>query len=366
MKRILIGIGLLVLLVSACAEPVEQQAANHPQVYTPDVLPDSLTPLAEAEDLGYSPEQIASLESLEMMDEYPLYSMHYFGDYATGNLGDIDFQTNEEDGQQKRSGWACSLFTAFTDSDGKLYGRNFDWEYSPAVLLYTDPPDGYASVSMVDIAYLGYEGSRGRQLLDLPLSELDRLLDAPSLPFDGMNEFGLAVGMAAVPATQQPHHPELETIDSLMVIRLMLDHAQNVEEALAIFNQFNLDWGSGPPLHYLIADRTGKSILLEYWEGETMVYENQGSWQAATNFLQSAHPEDLAGNCHRYDTLTKTLGSSKENFTAEDALHLLSDVSQGNTQWSIVYGLSDGEIRVVMGQVYDHVLTARLEMAGED
>lgn len=97
-----------------------------------------------------------------------------------------------------------------------------------------------------------------------------------------------------------------------------------------------------------------------------MVYENQGSWQAATNFLQSAHPEDLAGNCHRYDTLTKTLGSSKENFTAEDALHLLSEVSQGNTQWSIVYGLSDGEIRVVMGQVYDHVLTARLEMAGED
>jgi len=219
---------------------------------------------------------------------------------------------------------------------------------------------------MVDIAYLGFGGSRGRQLLDLPLSELDQLLDAPYLPFDGMNEFGLAVGMAAVPATAQPNRPELETIDSLMVIRLMLDHARNVEEALTIFNQYNLDWGSGPALHYLIADRTGRSILLEYWGGETRVFENEGSWQAATNFLQAAHSEDLSGYCHRYDAITEVLGRSEESFEPKDALQLLADVSQANTQWSIVYDLSDGEIRVVMGQVYENVLTARLEMVGED
>ena len=36
-----------------------------------------------------------------------------------------------------------------------FYGRNFDWEFSPALLLFTDPPDGYASVSMVDLTFLG-------------------------------------------------------------------------------------------------------------------------------------------------------------------------------------------------------------------
>ena len=366
MKRKRIMLVLLVFLVTACDTPGHQQAVTTPSLFEPEGILETLTPLSESEDSGYSPEQVASLESLEMMDDYPLYSMHYYAVYETVEVGELNFQATEEGGQQNGYGWACSLFASFNDPVNKLYGRNFDWEFSPAVLLYTDPPDGYASVSMVDIAYLGFGGSRAHQLLDLPLSELDSLLSAPYLPFDGMNEYGLAVGMAAVPATEQPDRPELETIDSLMVIRLMLDHARNVDEALTIFNQYNLDWGSGPALHYLIADRTGRSLLLEYWGGETIVFEIQGSWQAATNFLQSAYPEDLSGNCHRYDAISEALRRSKESFTAKDALQLLADVSQPNTQWSVVYGLSDGTIRIVMGQVYEQVVTTNLDMASDD
>ena len=364
MKRIQIGLLWLVFLGTACSIPDDQQARKTTQVFEPEMIPETLTPLPEVEDLGYSPEQIASLESLKLMDDFPLYSMDYYGSYETVDVAGNDFLVLG--GQQNSDGWACSLFASFNDPENKLYGRNFDWEYSPAVLLFTDPTDGYASVSMVDIAYLGFGGSRGRQLLELPLSELDRLLDAPYLPFDGMNEYGLAVGMAAVPASGQPDRPELETIDSLMVIRLMLDHARNVDEALAIFNQYNLDWGSGPALHYLIADRTGRSILLEYWNGETMKFESQGPWQAATNFLQSGHPEDQSGYCHRYDAISEALGRSEEIFLTEDAMQLLADVSQTNTQWSVVYSLSDGNIRIVMGQVYEQVVTTRLDMANDD
>ena len=52
----------------------------------------------------------------------------------------------------------CSLFAALGDPENRLFGRNFDWRYSPALLLFTDRPagGGYASVSMVDIAYLGF------------------------------------------------------------------------------------------------------------------------------------------------------------------------------------------------------------------
>jgi Flp pilus assembly protein TadD len=32
-----------------------------------------------------------------------------------------------------------------------FYGRNFDWDFSPALLLFTNPPDGYASVSRGDL-----------------------------------------------------------------------------------------------------------------------------------------------------------------------------------------------------------------------
>jgi hypothetical protein len=47
---------------------------------------------------------------------------------------------------------------------------------------------------------------------------------------------------------------------------------------------------------------------------------------------------------------------------ADAALDLLARVAQPHTQWSVVYGLDSGEIRVVMGQAYERVHTFFLEM----
>src|SRR5512135_1360165 len=148
-------------------------------------------------------EQAATLGSLELVDDYPLYTMHYTASYsgragpatAPRSVAALDFPAQGT----CRAEWGCSLFAALGNENNRLLGRNFDWEFSPALLLFTDPEDGYASVSMVDIAYLGFQGDRSRNLTSLPLEDRRRLLDAPALPFDGMNEEGLAVGMAAVP-----------------------------------------------------------------------------------------------------------------------------------------------------------------------
>lgn len=200
------------------------------------------------------------LGSLQKVDEYPLYVMYFEGSYeefrAEGGTHGEQSSTWLPVGRH----WACSLFAALGDPKNNLFGRNFDWRYSPALLLYTDPPDGYASVTMVDIAYLGFEGDRAQQLTDLPLKERRQLLDAPRWPFDGMNEYGLAVGMAAVPSSSVPVDPEKPTIGSLQAIREMMDHAKNVEEAIELVGGYNIDMSGGPPIHYLIADASGNSV----------------------------------------------------------------------------------------------------------
>jgi hypothetical protein len=226
------------------------------------------------------------------------------------------------------------------------YGRNFDWRYSPALLLFTDPPDGYASVSMVDIAYLGLADG----VTDLPLSGRRALLDAPFWPFDGMNEHGLVVGMAAVPESAMPHDPEVETIDSLAVIREMLDRARDVDEALDIMQSYNIDWSGGPALHYLLADATGRSVLVEFYQGEMVLIPNETNWHLATNFLRSSVGEFDQGQCWRYDTIAQRLAQAEGRLTTQEAMALLDDVSQSNTQWSIVYGITTGEISVAMGR----------------
>ncbi len=205
--------------------------------------------IRQAAETGLSERQATTLNSLEKVDDYPLYTMHFYGSSETS-------WASPEDGHELAnanlpSTWACSLFAAMGDAS-KFYGRNFDWDFSPALLLFTHPTKGYTSVSMVDMAYLGVD-DKARTLTELPLDQRRALLQAPALPFDGMNEHGLVVGMAAVSSGNMQPDPSKQTIDSLRVIRKMLDQASNVDEALAILQRYNIDWGGGPPLHYLIA-----------------------------------------------------------------------------------------------------------------
>jgi hypothetical protein len=313
--------------------------------------------------------QAATLNSLHQVDDWPLYVMHYRGAYAqasAGEGGDLDEVRALAAPSTARPAWACSLFAALGDPASSLFGRNFDWQHSPAVLLFADPPateasPAYASVSMVDIAYLGFLGERAQGVDRLPLAERRALLQAPTLPFDGMNERGLAIGMAAVSSGHMPVDPDKETLDSLRVMREVLDHAADVDEALAILDNYNIDFGGGPPLHYLIADRTGRALLVEFYRGERIVHRNQGPWHLATNFIVSSVATPT-GHCHRYDTLDALLADSRGQLTPGGAMDALDAVAQPSTQWSIAYNLGSGQVQVAMGGDDGRVHTFKLKV----
>ncbi|RLC71101.1 MAG: hypothetical protein DRJ03_30690, partial [Chloroflexi bacterium] len=303
--------------------------------------------------LSQAEAEAVTLDSLEMVDDYPLYTMRYYGAYSQ--------RASSADGVANPA-WACSLFAALGNADNLLYGRNFDWEYSPALLLFTNPPDGYGSVSMVDIAYL-VDAGQVRTLTDLPLEDRRPLLDAPLWPFDGMNERGLVVGMAAVPPGDMQPDPNKETVGSLGVIREMLDHAANVDEAVAILKSYNIDMEGGPAIHYLIADSSGRAALVEFYQGEMVVIPNETGYHLATNFLRASVGESAEGQCGRYDRIRHRLTETEGRMTAQGGMNLLEEVSQGGTQWSVVYEMGSGNVNVVMGREYNdvHVLHLRLE-----
>lgn len=304
---------------------------------------------------GLTRAQVATLASLQKVSDYPLYTMHY-----AGNSDISKTRKDSEVPQVPAAGgsWACSLFAALGDPAGRLYGRNFDWRFSPALLLFTDRPGtgGYASVSMVDIAYLGFDDA-SVDLTMLPLAERRALLEAPSWPFDGLNEAGVAVGMAAVPQADARHDREKPTLDSLEIMREILDHAGSTGEAVAILSSYNIDWGGGPYLHYLVADRSGHAALVEYHAGQIEVLPNDHAWHAATNFTRSAVAGDAAGQCPRYDALTHQLSATGGRLDSGAALDLLNSVSQTETltQWSVVYDMSVRRVHVVMGRQFGRV-----------
>ena len=60
----------------------------------------------------------------------------------------------------------------------------------------------------------------------------------------------------------------------------MLDHARDVDEAVAILESHNIDFEGGPPVHYLMADATRKSVLVEFYRGEMNIFENEQPWHS--------------------------------------------------------------------------------------
>jgi hypothetical protein len=312
------------------------------------------SPVPTENTYGFSQESFATLNSLEKVDDYPIYVMHYVGGYDSPATADLPDKTT----------FSCSLFAALGDEEYLLYGRNFDWAYAPALLLYTDPPDGYASVSMVNLGFSDINPDNFLDLLEMTVPERAPLLDAPYIPSDGMNEYGLAIGMAAVNESVAGYDSSKPTIGSLGIIREVLDHARDIDEAAAIFSRYNIDFTGGPPVHYLIADSRGRSVLIEYVDGEMVVMPNEYAWHLATNHLLATGIRGGGSSGWRYDTIEERLAATGGILTPIEAMDLLSDVSQSfnGTQWSVVYDISTGNISVAMARNYEDVHDFQLEM----
>ncbi len=311
----------------------------------------------EAIGMSDVPENLlATLATLEKVDDYPVYTMRYFGPYVRAS-------ELQDEAASLGSDWACSLFAAVGDAERPMFGRNFDWEYSPILVLFLEPEEGYRSVMSIDIAYLVDEETVGR-LDTAPVEELLPLLSAPFLTFDGMNEHGVAIGMAAVDyECGYPTDPEKRGVGDLRMMREVLESSATVDEAIAFLETINPVSQGGPNTHYLIADRTPAAALIEYHDGEMVVFRSsvETPWQLGTNFPVVLAEGNPTGNCWRYDRIDATLRERGGALSADEAADLLQAVSTPPTRWSIVYDLAELEAHLVIERDTEAVHTFLLE-----
>ena len=184
------------------------------------------------------------LFSLEKIDDYGAYQMTYYGDYGfdefleVGALSDKDI----EEFVTKRllkgipinlgvTGNGCTAFVTKNEKEEVIYGRNFDFLYAPSLQLYTEPKNGYKSVSTVNLSFAGYSENF---LPDGSLFDKFLALATPFLPFDGMNENGVAIALLAVPEAEPPYDSTKITLNTTTAIRLVLGNASTVEEAVKL------------------------------------------------------------------------------------------------------------------------------------
>ena len=148
------------------------------------------------------------------------------------------------------------------------------------MLVFTEANEGrHATISTVDLQFLGIDVDQDMTgLMDKVIC-----LAAPYAPLDGINDAGVSCGIymtyqggeETVTTSQDTDKPDFT---STTLLRLILDYADSVEEAVQIAFSHDLHDSANTSYHYMVADSTGKSATLE-WTNDSAVdtTDNDGS-----------------------------------------------------------------------------------------
>lgn len=320
-------------------------------------------------------EQEATIATLKDVGDGELFTMDYKADYHLQEFIDADLKSQAEvkafaaktllkmpqapAGESMKP--ACSAFQAITPDGDVIYGRNFDYRFKDgaSILVRTKPRKGYKSLSMVSMNFVGLDGAK----LTDGSTDLSLLVAAPLMQMDGMNEKGLAISVLVVVADDCSKQFEegKHSIMTSVMIRMLLDRAKNVDQALEMLTHYNFfsdgfqkdrKKGNFSNYHFLLSDASGHTVVLEYIkedgpESDSKWVMNTVDEKYVTNHFRSEGWKHLGRQDERWKTMQKTLDEHDGVITAEQGMELLDAVHQtpyenheGKTQWSVIYNLT--------------------------
>ena len=313
--------------------------------------------------------RIASMMSIRHIDG-DLYRMNYRQNYHLDKALAAGISTEEEllsfvcddmffgyqvDGNFSKYG--CAAFSSAAPGGGYMTGRNFDLYDSDALCLYTHPKDGYASISTVSTDMLSI--GKGGDYAVTSLYGRAALLAAPYIGVDGMNEKGLTASLLDTDHHGETHmNNEKPDIIVTMAVRMLLDRAATVDEAIELLEQYDINTAHGWTQHIFITDANGDAAVVEFYKREMKVLR----YPVCTNFTMSARSlkGNYSGQCGRFDILDNALKEKPEN-TAEDSMKLLESAKQEShnqdvsTVWSVVFHQNDFSADYAVSMDYDNV-----------
>ena len=239
------------------------------------------------------------------------------------------------------SGFGCSTISVPNAEGGHYFGRNFDWNACDALVVASYPDNGYASISTVNLDFIKQGAGLAAMLLP------DEVLTVAALyaPLDGMNERGLCVSVNMIQDSATIHQdtgkPDITTTTA---IRLLLDKAANVEEALDLLGQYDLHASMEYMIHFAMADSEGNSVAVEYVNNEMIVIDTP----ILTNYYLAEGNKQGIGTeqSHERFELLREILKETPTMTARQVRDTLDSVSKDNfggfesTEWSIVFDQS--------------------------
>ena len=323
---------------------------------------------ATAEQIAVTPD-----ESLNQLEEglcaVRLQGPDWFDEFIARGGASSDTQViqflagkllfGQDDIKMDPESFGCSAFTVQGTEGQRFFGRNFDWYTSEAWIIEAHPEGSYASIATANMNFLG-----GNMTAMLPDSA--RTLAAYYAPLDGMNEKGLCAAVLYIEdRTNIDQQTDLPDITTTTAVRLLLNKAATVEDAVALLRQYDFHASMGMMIHLAVSDAQGNMAAVEYVDNQMIVMESP----VITNFYLTEGNKHGIGSQQshiRFDMLTHTL-AEHESMTAEDVRDALDSVSKhhfndGETsEWSMVCDQTNGTVTYYHREDYTRGWTIKLD-----
>ena len=147
----------------------------------------------------------------------------------------------------------------------------------------------------------------------------------------------------------------------------MLDKAATIEEAIELLKQYNIYFSGGIECHYLIADASGHSVIVEYVDQELCVVETEAEYQIASNFIayDGLNIGEGFTEFERYDEVKNAIETNGGMLEVSQAVQLLAHVGvfdgdADKLQWSVLYNLTTGNGEIFANRKTNHLIEFHL------
>ncbi len=251
----------------------------------------------------------------------------------------------------KPGDFACCSFNTLNEKDQPIMGRNFDYKESPCIVLWTNPDKGYRSMTTLTTNFMLYGVKYQR--LDKTKRPL-RLMAAPFVCMDGMNEKGLAIAILEIKAEPTKQSTGKKPIIPPIAVRGVLDKCRNIDEAVEFFSNYDMQDLIGVNYHYFLSDASGKSAIIEYVNNKMVVKKQTDTCHdliLTNHFLSEGGDNSKGRGVGRLNNINQSLIDCSHKMSEDEAMKVLGSNTlyyhhpklphMVNTVWSNVFNLEE-------------------------
>lgn len=193
-------------------------------------------------------------------------------------------------------------------------------------------------------------------------------------PYGGINEKGLVIEQMWLQEVKYPEADERYGLNELQWIQYQLDNSATVQDVINSDSLIRISYMATSFLHFLVTDSEGNTATIEYIDGKMVVhqgadlpypvlsnctYQNSISYKENIDNNNTIQFNDWTKNSSgRFVKITDLMSKYDKTTNIVDySFMMLDSVAQpNNTQWSIVYDISNLKIH------YKSVLNSTIQI----